>query len=369
MKAYVSKINDRNLQRRRESGITTYALYSVVVIILYQIICLYPKIPFKTNFWDVITVASYSINVFIFLYLSFTVYDGTSGHKSSLRIISQPDKKLLFEQFVFSVSLLLPLVLSGLSLKHRIYSLNDNDWYHISMSILYVLLFISMISLNLKKRNVNHTHKVFDGTGRKNSDWDSGSIIFYFISFVITMSSIIRLFTDPMNGKLNVFIFSILLYSIFFILDKTFILKKNDSFSIALENLEYEINVKNLGDNEIRDRLQNNYMGFLLGDWIIRNLQLIDDFYKSMDNVKYEIEVLNKELQKIDSSKYKIEFEGRLKIINEKERKIVSETDIFLNQKLNEVEGIWKDSNINSEDREELSELYNKLNDLVDKNG
>ena len=37
MKDFISKLNDRNLQRKRESGLTSYVIYSIFILILYKL--------------------------------------------------------------------------------------------------------------------------------------------------------------------------------------------------------------------------------------------------------------------------------------------------------------------------------------------
>ena len=37
MKSFITKLNDRNIQRKRESGVTSYVLFSVLILALYKV--------------------------------------------------------------------------------------------------------------------------------------------------------------------------------------------------------------------------------------------------------------------------------------------------------------------------------------------
>lgn len=80
MRAYISKLIDRNLQRKRESGFTTYALYSVLFIVVYKIFEIVHLIPFQSDFWEVIEILTYSINLLFSLRFIYLIYEGSIEH-------------------------------------------------------------------------------------------------------------------------------------------------------------------------------------------------------------------------------------------------------------------------------------------------
>ncbi len=366
IKNYISKINDRNLQRKRESGLTTYALYSVLILIFYQIIQIYPTISFKTKFFENLIVVAYTLNIYIFIFFCVGVYGMTNGHPLSIRVISNNNKKFLFEQLFAWTALYLPPIATISSLIIIFINYNTLDGYFLAVSSLYSLVFFLILIGKFKKRNINETYKIFEGTGRQDTDKDLPTIILYLISLIIICFSCYYLFFHNLNGKLNIFTFTLLVFSFFIIIDRVFILRKSDSLTTALEDLEYEINIKELTDSEIRERLQKNYMGFLLSDWIIYNIQLVNDFKISVEKGKREIDLLSKRLEKIDKTNLLLEYKGRLKIVEDKKKKIKDEHTQFFNQKLNEVESIWKDPKIKGNDRSELSDFYSLLKKELD---
>jgi hypothetical protein len=47
MRDYITKLNDRNLQRKKATGFTNYVLYSLIIIIAFKIIDLVGRINFQ----------------------------------------------------------------------------------------------------------------------------------------------------------------------------------------------------------------------------------------------------------------------------------------------------------------------------------
>ena len=162
-------------------------------------------------------------------------------------------------------------------------------------------------------------------------------------------------------------LFGVVFYTIPLLLVKIIDLQKNDRFTNSLENLEYEINVRDLKDDEIRERLQKSYMWFLLIEWISYNLSQLEKFKRIIETKKSDIANLKNELTSINSTKYPIEHKGRSEKIAKKESEITRLTDKFFNSKLNEIESIWTDSKLEPIERRELSSLYNKLKIEKDK--
>lgn len=364
MKNYVSKLNDRNLQRKRESGLTTYALYSVVVILLYKITELYPLIPLKKHFFEVIEILGPTFNICVGVLIICSVYSSTNNYISSLRIKLSSKNTNLLEETLNSVILLLPFTACLTTSIIQIINNSINNWYYIIFSIIQLLFLVVLISVILSenKKSNNQSIEILDGTGQKSNDKDALSIFTYSFSILIIIYSLHNIFTHSSAlGKLNILIFGVFIYAIPCVIITILEIRKKDGFTAALENLEYEINVQNLDNNEIKIRLQQNYLGFLLNDWIIYNLQLIDDFKLDISKIKSEIETMKLELTKVDKNLYAIEYDGRVKNINKKENQIKVQIRTFYIQKTKEIESFLNDSQIDFSERMKLFNLYETL--------
>ncbi|WP_395047329.1 hypothetical protein [Flavobacterium sp.] len=369
MKNYVSKINDRNLQRKRESGLTTYALYSILIIIFYNLTKIYPLIPIKKKYWEVLTVIIPTFNIYLGILIIIMVYSSTTNHISSIRVKLNSTNNNLLDEIILCSIILIPLSASLTVTIHEYNSLSITNWYLIIMSILLLLFtFIIIGIISSERKKVNKSIEIYEGTGNRADDKNWLSIFFYVLGFSIIIYSGFNLLLNTTNiGKLNVLIFGILIYSIPCLVIKILDLREKDNFTSALENLEYEINVNKLNDDEIRIRLQQNYFGFLLNDWIIYNFQLIEDFNLNIDEQRSNLDITKTELKNIDIKQYPIEHVGRTTKIKETEVSIAKQINSFYNQKIKEIESFWYDSEIEYADRMELYKLHFKFNEEFQK--
>ncbi|KIX20637.1 hypothetical protein SY27_12100 [Flavobacterium sp. 316] len=363
MKNYVSKLIDRNLQKKRESGITSYVLYSVLILVLYKITQLYPEIPFKKNFWDVLKIITPTFNICLGLFFILSIYFETTKHISSIRVKLNTNKRNLLDEFLIILVILLPLGFSILLAYHEYFHLKTYNWYSIIISVLEGLFFIiTFLFLLYGQKQINKI-EITEGSSKINDDRDSFSIIIYLLSFFIITYSIISLFGINSNiPKLSVFIFSILFYSVFFIILKIFQLKEGDNLIKALENFEYEINVKNISENDIKIGLQKNYFGFLINDWITYNYQLISSFETGIDKEIANLEIRKEKLSKKNNTRAE-ELD-----IKKLEIDVIRKKSDFYVSKIKEVDSFCYNSEIERKDQIELLDLRETLVKKLRKN-
>ena len=139
MRNYISKINDRNLQRKRESGLTTYALISVLFFGVYKVFEIYPLVPFKLYFWDVLFQLTYSINVVVSIIIICSIYELTLGHLSSIRVISKSSgKETLLENSIESSLIIVPFAFNLAAILYSITVLKTWNWYFFIVSTVFL---------------------------------------------------------------------------------------------------------------------------------------------------------------------------------------------------------------------------------------
>ena len=367
IKSYISKLNDRNLQRKRESGITTYVFYSITILILYQIINIYPNINFKPYFWHNIVFIAYTLNLLSGARFIFSSYYEYTSSYSSPRIISNHHKKMLFDQAFDFCGMTLTLLINSLAwISTSNDSIYGNHTYFMIITLFYGLLTLSTLISSFRNRTINYTYKILEGSNKNLTDKNPVSIILYITGLLLLVSSSYYIFTTDFPNKQRILLFSIYLYCFHFVLEKLIQLHKQDSFTEALEQLEYEINIKDLKDDDIRQRLQNNYLGYHLADWIIYNTNLLDSMILETDKKTSELETALIELNLMNKKNF--EFQGKSveksKLLEEINKDLIN----FVAQKLRDIEGFWKISRINIVDRNDLSDFYSKLKKLQSNN-
>ena len=102
MRNFISKLNDRNLQRKRESGVTSYVLYSILILCLYKLFKHLEKINFSEiiNFSEnLILFCCYVSNGLIaILIIISSLFDVKEKIFSNLRIIKKKNEEFNFSK-------------------------------------------------------------------------------------------------------------------------------------------------------------------------------------------------------------------------------------------------------------------------------
>lgn len=361
MRNYITKINDRNLQRKKATGITNYVLYSLLIIVVFKLINLLPKI--NTNFTSLsfVEIIMYSLNSSLAIYMIYHSFLSSIGNSSSLRVLkNSKQSESYFKPLIEALLYITPTIPTGYLIWNNFNSdSNQFPKYLILMSILSALnIIVSIIILFSQDKS---KYKIYKGTDDTKSI--TLSMIFLIISLIVIVCSINSLFNlNSVLDKLNIFIFGFLSFSILVIMERIVDNFSSDVFTKDLENLEYEAYVKNLSDNQIRHVLQHKYMGFLINDWIINKEGEITSKLNLINQIKENLVKEKNELIKIDKEKYSIEYNGRKEKIENEELNLEMEILTFFNDNINEVDEIFKkDHNINNSESEKLLKLKKEL--------
>lgn len=367
MRSFISKLNDRNLQRKRESGITTYALYSVLLFCAYKLFknleLFLNDFDFKKNILNIIELFIFFSNCYIAIYFILLSFEKNNKIFSTFKLLKYEQKNFDFYKFLLrSVFFLLPFIILIYSASYYVNDFtidsiylhfsvikkidNNKDIYFVLMVILNLIPFIVVTSLipsfkNEKKLKIDY----YD-------DKNSIDFFIFLISIIVICFSTYLSFKSNFQNKLIFFKIITLYYFILFIIEKIIIVNNSDSNTISLENLEYEIYLKDLQDDEIRKTLQENYIGYFIEDWITYNKTFILDLEK---------EILDKCNQIDQYENDEISDETRNKI-NLEVKNIITPYEEQINKKLIEINNILEQNKA----YKKLSE--NENNDLIQLN-
>ena len=363
MKGYITKLNDRNLQRKKATGITNYVLYSLVAIILFKVIALIPEIHYENvDFNKLAKSIWYSFCLSLALYFIYFSFLTSFENSSSVRILKYTKKsESYFLSLNISIIFLTTIVPAFLILWNS-YKSNSYD-FSVNEIILFVLTGVNLVFvLSVIFSKKKELYKVINKTGENN---EIMSKVIFGISLLVVIISTYELFSIELNenfNKSNLVLTCLLVFSMIVISEKIIESYKDDIFSKDLENLEYEIYLKDLSDNDIREILQKKYMGFLITDWIKFKESEIESEYEFYEKEELIIKNKESELKEIDKEKYSIEFKGREDEINALKNKLSNKKKRFFENHISEInEVLKKDSTIKTIDFNKLKELILKL--------
>ncbi|WDF46268.1 hypothetical protein PQ459_15320 [Chryseobacterium sp. KACC 21268] len=238
-----------------------------------------------------------------------------------------------------------------------------NIVYFLFLGVLNIITLILVLNTILEKDDIKLIKSNID---ENNKPLEA---LIFFISLGVIVFSIIMSIKIQLDEKFIFIKIVLLLYVILFIFERIIEQIRKDDNTFNLENFEYEIYLKNLNDDQIREKLQENYVGFFIDYWIDFNNKKYNDFSYEVENkiqnIKLELQNLN---QVVDIKKYPIEFDGRKKqILGNFQDELKIEVNNFTNL-LKEIRNINKDkSTLSDTERQQLIDLEIKVTGFISK--
>lgn len=363
MRNYISKIIDRGLQKRRESGITRYALYSFLIIISYKFIGLLKNINFEENLGDILISSIYVYNICIAILFMLHSYKMSFENYSPIRII-KTSKDSFYNLFLALTIVLLPLLISFGGFRELYNDGSHFNWYLILIglidSILFLLIAVVLIIYLFKKKE-EKLYSLFDSSSKEYDPFSSK--FFFFIAFLIIILSAYFYYLHELSiEKIDVLLLGVISFIILQVFIKIIDLNKQDVFLKDLENLEYEIFVKNMSDKEIRGTLQDKYLGFLIKDWSELKIKELNDAETIHDSYVKKIQKYQDELNDFDKTKYPFEFKGREKEFKAMKNGFIEEINSFYIKLAKELIDVYSNAKkMDDSEKEKLGEFKNNL--------
>jgi hypothetical protein len=359
MREYITKLNDRNLQRKKATGITNYVLYSLIVIILFKTIDLIGAIDFLSlEFYSLTKLIWFSFCFSLAIYWIYDSFNSSFKNSSSVRILKKSNEKETYFLNIIISGIFLSTIIPAIIIIFKDYD-SDNLKYSIFEIILFILTGLNILFLFVVLFSKNND--LYKAINKKDNN-DAFSKIAFAVSFYVVVTTLYLLYNIDIVNKINLVLLCLLIFSILAICEKITESHKEDIFSKDLENLEYEVYVKNLADDDIRDILQKKYMGFLISDWIKFKEKEISTEFEQYKKENLEIISQEKEIEKVDKDKYPIEYKGRKEKAKELRVSLENKKKRFFENNINEInEVLKKDSSINSKDFDKLKDLIVKL--------
>lgn len=368
---YISKLNDRNLQKKKVSGFTTWAILGVFAYLLFDFA---EKIPIIYNSSEfrlyLLIILAGLVNFSVLLFLLIISITNITKSFNLRRFSSQIDKNTSILFFIPTCFVL--LVFAFINFKAANYSqiLEISPSIFWIFSIYFTLNGISPIFLGLnryrKSKKSKTTYPELSSFSFKmkvmiSIIWSIISLLGFYLLFVAY-----RDFSIPLNDVIISLLLKISIEIIVFLalIMVFFENVKSSNKDNWLENLELEIYLNDLTESEIREKLESEYFGVNIIKWIEkRNNELnakATEFLKLLDEEKQEIEeILQSEMIK--------NFDDILIPSGEK----LNDYHHICNETIFQMEEIIKQGFLEKEEEIQIKKITiewrSQLNDLVNK--
>lgn len=375
LKEYIVKLNDRNIQRQRETGFTLYAIIGSIVFCVFYLIDnieIAFSICTKTNFLNFAAFMANAVFIFSFFYFSY----GSATRRQTLTKIFPYKTPLSLSIGDF------PLIISYLSISIINFCLigqSQNNWHKYFFGIFgfltllncllpYGIMLYGSYSRSQKKKK-GHSIEEFDFTffNKGLISAISKGFLFYAIVLSLFWLWVVHMveFAIKPNDIGSISKYVILYFALFYLIMKAMDIKSKEHNNNQLEDFEKEIFFENISNEDIAKKYEKDFDGIPFSKWITEKQLEIANFYdlKRSDFVKQAI--LLQDVDNVDVKQFPYEVSGRLQDVVKNQINLLNETNDFVQRISVAFNNLKNFSSLNEEELDKLNFVQNFLNQSI----
>lgn len=375
LKDYIVKLNDRNIQRQRETGFTLYAILGAIVFCVFYLldnIDIASSIYNEVKYLNVAVFVSNAIFVLSLFYLSY----GTATRRHTLTKIFPYKRPLNIEisDYPFFISYLTISILNFTFLRY-----SENSWHKFFLIIFASLTLLNVLSpfvINLyrlykrnRKKKKGQTIEEFDFTFFNKRMIRLFSIVFLSYAtilfiFWLTVSYKIHFELEPkLLASISKYI--LIYFALLYLLKKAIDIKSKENDNNQLEDFEKEIFFEKISNEDIGKRYEKDFDGIPFSKWITDKQIEIMNFFDQKRQAFLAQDILFTDIDAIDKNKTPYEFSGRIQNIVNTQLDILNETRDFVQRVSTAFNDLKKFSSLNEDEVDKLNYVQRYLNQLI----
>jgi hypothetical protein len=375
LKDYIVKLNDRNIQRQRESGFTLYTIIGAIIFCFIHLLDNFEiaiRIINDLKHLYITVIVSNAIFLFSFFYLSYN----SATRKITLTKIFPFKRPFDFEigYYIFFIFYLTISIFNFILLPKV-----QHIWHIIFLLIFGILTLLNVISpfvikffeskkINEKKKK-GYSIEEFDFTFFNESLSKNISIVLFCWAITLFVFWIFILYNIDFNLETKLISstskYVLVYFALLYLIKKALDLKSKEQENYQLEYFEKEIFFQNISNDEIKNKFENDFDGIPFSKWISnKHIEIINFFeIKSQEFISQDI--LINELNTIEKTKYTFEFSGRLQSIIDNQSKYLKETTDFVQRISVAFNDLKNFSSLNDDEINQLNYVHNYLNQSI----
>ncbi|MFT3794835.1 hypothetical protein [Flavobacterium sp.] len=374
LKEYIVKLNDRNIQRQRESGFTLYAVGAAIIycmIYLVENITLFYKIFITENLLNVVIFTANIFQIFIYIFIAYQI--STRIVRTTKIFPFQKPLRVDFSDFLLFFAFLVFFILNLLGLQqyqnisHIIFL---SSFLTISLANIlfpWIIKLIQELGL-IKKKKKGETIEVIDFTyfNSEATEMMKKSLLIYSSILIIVTSLAWINFNFKIDFKEipPIVKFTLHFFTLLLLLKIGSSIKEKQDHNILLEDFEKEIFFENLTNEKIMEKYENDFDGLSAIRWIEIKEKEVFEFFE-IRRKEFLAENLRitamSNMENLNSS----EFNSRFYDVITNQSSSINLTKDFVKNFNNSFKSLRIFSSLNDYETERLNYLQSLLNQKI----
>ena len=375
LKEYIVKLNDRNIQRQRETGFTLYAIFGGIIFCFFYLIdnlSVLASIKNDIHYLNVTIIASNSLFLLTLFYFSYET--ATRRQKLTKIFPFQEPLKIELGDFTYFLAFGLISTLNFIFIIHHQNKLHN--FYLWLFGIISGLNIISPFVINIirqirrwKKNKKGLSVEIIDFTFFNSKIIKAISIGFLLYAVVLSAFSLLVLF----NIKLALDAKSIgeivkyvtIFYAGLFLINTLINIKSTQNDNNQLEDFEKEIFFENISNADITKKFEQDFSGIPFSKWLTdKHIEIMNYFHtKTQEFLSADLLIIG--IDSINKQTLNHEYNGRLNDVIKIQMKLLDETNDFV-QKIGTTFSNLKDfASLNEQEVQHLNYVQTFLNNNI----
>lgn len=375
LKDYIVKLNDRNIQRQRETGFTLYAILGAIIFCFFYLIDNLPTLICIKNDIEYLSISAFTANaLFIFSYF-YLSYEILTRKRRVTKIFpnKEPIDITIVDTPLFSAFAVICFL--------NFYILPDTQtklhfWFCIFFGILaglnllspFIIVIWRWIKRRIKKKK-GFSVEVIDFTfgNERMVKVASTSLLFYGI--LLLLFAIVTIFSIDFNIKANsiaeVTKYTSIFFGLLFLIKTATDIKAKEKDNNQLEDFEKEIFFDDISNEEIAHRFENEFAHVPFSKWMTNKHSEVMNYFNTKRQEFLACDLLIVDLDSIDKATLNFEYNGRLNKIIAEQLRLLNETNDFAQKIRTTFNNLKTYASLNEQEAQDLNYVQNYLNNNI----
>ena len=375
LKDYIVKLNDRNIQRQRETGFTLYAILGAIIFCFFYLIDnLMTLVCIKTDS-DYLNISVFTVNILFILCYFYLSYQILTRKRGVTKIFpnKEPIDITIVDTPLFSAFATICFL--------NFYFLTDTQsklhfWYCFVFGTLGALNLLSPFLLVLRrwmkrriKKKKGLSIEVIDftvGNERMVKIASTGLLLYGTSLLVFTTVTIFSIdFKIEAISISEVIKYTSIFFGLLFLTNTAIDIKAKEKDNNQLEDFEKEIFFDDITNEEIAHKFETEFASIPFSKWMTTKYSEVMDYFSTKRQEFLSCDLLIADLDKIDKVTLTFEYNGRLNKIIAEQISILNETNDFAQKIRTNFNNLKTYASLNEQEVQDLNYVQNYLNNNI----
>jgi len=375
LKDYIVKLNDRNIQRQRETGFTLYAILGAIIFSFFYLIDNLPTLICIKNDIEYLSISAFTANaLFIFSYF-YLSYETLTRKRRVTKIFpnKEPIDITIVDTPLFSAFAVICFL--------NFYILPDTQtklhfWFSIFFGTLgglnllspFIMVIWRWIKRRIKKKK-GLSVEVIDFTFGNERMVKVASTFLLLYGILLLSFAILTIFSIDLNIKANstaeVTKYTSIFFGLLFLIKTATDIKAKEKDNNQLEDFEKEIFFDDISNKEIAHRFENEFAHVPFSKWMTNKHSEVMNYFNTKRQEFLACDLLIADLDRIDKATLNFEYNGRLNKIIAEQLRLLNETNDFAQKIRTTFNNLKTYASLNGQEAQDLNYVQNYLNNNI----